>query len=45
VIRTHPDGRQETFVIDLNDVIKRGRGEKDLPLVNNDVVVVPESFF
>jgi polysaccharide export outer membrane protein len=45
VIRTHPDGHQETLVIDLNDVVKRGRKDKDLPLVANDVLVVPESFF
>ncbi len=45
VIRTHSDGRQETIVVDLNDVIKRGRKEKDLPLLANDVLVVPESFF
>ena len=45
IIRTHADGRQETIVVDLNDVIKRGRKEKDLPLIANDVLVVPESFF
>jgi polysaccharide export outer membrane protein len=45
VIRTLPDGRQETYVIDLNDVIKRGRKDKDLPLAANDVIVVPESYF
>jgi protein involved in polysaccharide export with SLBB domain len=45
VIRTHPDGRQETIVVDLNEVVKRGRKEKDLPLISGDVVVVPESFF
>jgi polysaccharide export outer membrane protein len=45
VIRTLPDGRQETFVVDLNEVIKRGRKDKDLPLAANDVVVVPESYF
>jgi polysaccharide export outer membrane protein len=45
VIRTHKDGRQETLVIDLNQVIKGGRKDKDIPLVANDVVVVPESFF
>ena len=45
VIRTHPDGRQETIVVDLNDVIKRGRKEKDLPLIANDVLVVPETYF
>ena len=45
IIRTHRDGRQETFVVDLNDILKRGRKDKDVPLFANDVVVVPESFF
>lgn len=45
IIRTHRDGRQETIVVDLNDVIKRGRKDKDVPLTANDVIVVPESFF
>jgi polysaccharide export outer membrane protein len=45
IIRTHRDGRQETIVVDLNDVIKRGRKEKDIPLTANDVIVVPESYF
>jgi polysaccharide export outer membrane protein len=45
IIRTHADGHQETLVVDLNDVVKRGRKEKDLPLLANDVLVVPESFF
>jgi polysaccharide export outer membrane protein len=45
IIRTHTDGRQETIIIDLNEIVKRGRKEKDLPLIANDVLVVPESFF
>jgi polysaccharide biosynthesis/export protein len=45
IIRTHPDGRQQTLVVDLNEVLKRGRKDKDLPLIAGDVVVVPESFF
>jgi polysaccharide export outer membrane protein len=45
IIRTNRDGRQETFVVDLNDVIKRGRKDRDVPLLANDVVVVPESYF
>lgn len=45
VIRTLSDGRQETFLVDLNDVIKRGRKDRDLPLAANDVLVVPESYF
>jgi polysaccharide export outer membrane protein len=45
IIRTHRDGRQETLFVDLNEVIKRGRKDKDVPLAANDVIVVPESFF
>ncbi len=45
VIRNHKDGRQESIVVDLNEVIKRGRKDKDLPLTPNDVIVVPESYF
>jgi polysaccharide export outer membrane protein len=45
IIRTHPDGRQETLVVDLNEVVKRGRKDKDPPLIANDVLVVPESYF
>ena len=45
IIRTHPDGRQETLIADLNEVIKRGRKEKDPPIAANDIIIVPESFF
>jgi polysaccharide export outer membrane protein len=45
IIRTHRDGRQETFIVDLNEIIKRGRKDKDVPLLANDVIVVPESYF
>jgi polysaccharide biosynthesis/export protein len=45
IIRTHKDGRQETLIVDLNEVLKRGRKDKDISLTANDVIVVPESFF
>lgn len=44
VIRSTGAG-QETINVDMNDVIKRGQREKAIPLRENDVVVVPESFF
>jgi polysaccharide biosynthesis/export protein len=44
VIRSTGAG-QETISVDMNDVIKRGQREKAIPLRENDVVVVPESFF
>ncbi len=44
VIRATPKG-QQTIDVDMNEIIKRGRRDKSIPLVENDVVVVPESFF
>ena len=44
VIRTTSKG-QEVIHIDMNDIIKRGQREKAILLQENDVVVVPESFF
>ena len=44
IIRNGPSG-QETISVDVNDIIKRGQREKALLLKENDVVMVPESFF
>jgi polysaccharide export outer membrane protein len=44
VIRNTPAG-QKVLDVDMNDVIKRGQRDKAIQLQENDVVVVPESFF
>lgn len=44
VIRSTPKG-QETIWVDMNEIINRGRRDKSIPLIENDVIVVPESFF
>lgn len=44
VIRNTPTG-QQVFNVDMNDIIKGGRRDKAILLQENDVVVVPESFF
>jgi polysaccharide export outer membrane protein len=44
VIRSTPNG-QQVFDVDLNEILKRGQRAKALRLQENDVVVVPESFF
>lgn len=44
IIRVTPKG-QQTIEVDMNEIIKRGRREKSIPLIENDVIVVPESFF
>ena len=44
VIRTTDRG-QQTIGVDINDIIRRGQREKAIRLLENDVIVVPESFF
>jgi polysaccharide biosynthesis/export protein len=44
VIRTTGAGQQVIYV-DMNDVIKKNQREKAISLQENDVVVVPQSFF
>jgi polysaccharide biosynthesis/export protein len=44
VIRTTDRG-QQTINVDMNDIIRRGQREKAIRLFENDVIVVPESFF
>ena len=44
VIRTTDKG-QQTLNVDMNDIIRRGQRDKAIRLLENDVIVVPESFF
>ncbi len=44
VIRTTDKG-QQTISVDMNDIIRRGQRDKAIRLLENDVIVVPESFF
>jgi polysaccharide export outer membrane protein len=44
VIRSTSKG-QQTIEVDMNDIIKRGRRDKAIPLQENDVIVVPEAYF
>jgi polysaccharide export outer membrane protein len=44
IIRSTPKG-QETIYVDMNEIINKGRRDKSVPLIENDVIVVPESFF
>src|SRR3989442_244792 len=39
------DRGQQTLSIDMNDVIRRGQRDKAIRIIENDVIVVPESFF
>jgi len=44
IIRNTPTG-QQTIEVDMNDIIKRGRRDKAVPLQESDVIVVPEAYF
>ena len=44
VIRTTDKG-QQTIGVNMNDIIHRGQRDKAIRLLENDVIVVPESFF
>ncbi|MFH1723109.1 MAG: polysaccharide biosynthesis/export family protein [Elusimicrobiota bacterium] len=44
VIRKSPGGTQN-FAIEVTEITKRGDKSKDIQLLTNDVVFVPESFF
>jgi polysaccharide export outer membrane protein len=39
------DGRSQTFVIDVSAITKHGENDKDMILLPNDIVFVPESMF
>lgn len=39
------DGRNQSFVIEVSAITKRGEKQKDIPLEPSDVVYVPQSFF
>ena len=45
VIRSTLEGGQQVINVNMNDIIKGGERERAISLRENDVVVVPESFF
>jgi len=40
--RTAPDGSKQTLVVDVGRILKTGAFEDDVPLENEDVIIVPE---
>jgi polysaccharide export outer membrane protein len=39
------DGKQQQFVVRLNDLIKDGDISANVPMRPGDILVIPESFF
>ncbi len=45
IIRVNNKGVQETIIVDLEDVMKRGQKSKDIKLKPEDVIIVPQGIF
>ena len=45
VLRTAPDGSKQTMIVDVAHILKTGDFEKDVPLRDQDVIIVPEKIF
>ena len=43
LVRFAPDGSKQSMIVDVESILKTGSFEKDVPLKNEDVVIVPES--
>lgn len=43
IVRFAPDGTKQSLTVDVEAILKNGSFEKDVPLKNEDVVIVPES--
>ena len=39
--RTSPDGTQQVLIVDVEEVLKTGKFDKDVPLQNEDVIIIP----
>lgn len=42
ILRTAPDGSKQTLIVDAGTILETGNFDQDVPLVNGDVVIVPE---
>jgi polysaccharide export outer membrane protein len=43
LLRFAPDGSKQAMMVDVDTILKNGSFEKDVPLKNEDVIIVPES--
>jgi protein involved in polysaccharide export with SLBB domain len=45
VQRKAPDGSQQTLVFDVSNILKTGQFDNDIPLQDEDVIIVPAKIF
>jgi protein involved in polysaccharide export with SLBB domain len=45
ILRAAPDGSKQTLFVDVSKILETGEFEKDVPLRNEDVIIVPETLF
>lgn len=43
LIRTYPSGARKTFVVNLDDIMRKGKLQFDVPIRSNDVIIVDEN--
>jgi polysaccharide export outer membrane protein len=43
LIRTYPGGVRKNFIINLDDIMRKGRLQFDVPIRSNDVIIVDEN--
>ncbi len=42
MVRKKPGGQQDTFVIDVLQILEKGNASQDIALQSDDLVIVPE---
>jgi len=45
ILRKAPDGSQQTVVFDVDRILKSGQFDQDIPLQDQDVIMIPEKIF
>jgi protein involved in polysaccharide export with SLBB domain len=45
IVRSAPDGSKQTLTVNVGKILKTGSFEDDVPLRNEDVIIVPEKIF
>ncbi len=45
ILRKAPDGNQQTLVFDVDSILKSGQFDRDIPLQDEDVIMIPQRVF
>lgn len=45
IMRKAPDGSQQTLIFDVDKILKSGQFDQDIPLQDEDVIIIPQRIF